>query len=371
MKLEEAAEPPLWSFRDIMLHAEDQTAALNVICQGKCFCIKLSPRNLDQTPEVLQEYLKLMKDVCNDNDLEISEEAEQDLQDWVMDPFFEIFEKLEPSSNQQHTTLQEYLSPPTYRYQIYGQDGRLQPFLDYAVPRNQISDGIVVDQSKLSSQWLSFRPKDIKIECPSINESLSRFPRKVSAAGRVYHFKPVHSGNQPAALREIDVYRRLDEILPSDEIRVPILHGVVRDESGSVLIGLILSWIECGTENLECILSSEIFLSHVLREKWRMQITTTVTKLHEAGIIWGDAKAGNILIDSKDDAWVIDFGGGFTEGWVEKSQMDTIEGDLAALLKIEELLQPQRTLKKRALEDSDENQETKKPFDIRVDGVDC
>ncbi|KNG82849.1 hypothetical protein ANOM_008635 [Aspergillus nomiae NRRL 13137] len=312
-----------------------------------------------------------MEDVCNDDDLDVSEEAEQDLQDWAMEPFLEIFEKLEPCSNQQQMTLQDYLSPETYRYQVYGQDGKLQPFLDYNVPPSQISDGIFVDQSKLSSQWHSFRPKDIKIECPSMVESLSQFPRKVSAAGTVYHFKPVYSGNQPAALREIDIYRKLDDILPCDEIRVPALHAVVRDESGSVLIGLLLSWIECGTENLECILMSEMPLSSSLREKWRMQITTTVTKLHEAGIVWGDAKAANILIDSKDNAWIIDFGGGFTEGWVEKSQMDTIEGDLTALVIIEELLQPEKTQKKRALEESDGTQATKKPFEVRVDAVDC
>ncbi|KAJ5100275.1 hypothetical protein N7456_006327 [Penicillium angulare] len=353
MSPEGTDEPPLWLFKDIMLHDEEKTAAINVVCRGKCFCINLSPTNLDQTPGVLQKYLNLMKDVCNDEDLEAAEEAEQSLQDWAMEPFLEIFEELEPSSNQQHITLQDYLSPPTYRYQVYGQDDRLQPFLDYAVPCHQTSDGIVVDESTLSSQWPLFRPKDIKIECPSMNESLSSFPRKVSAAGIVYHFKPVYSGNRPAALREIDVYRRLDRILASDEIRVPVLHGLVRDESGSLLIGLLLSWIECGNENLECILSSETPLTFSLREKWRKQITTTVTKLHEAGIIWGDTKAGNILIDSKEDAWVIDFGGGFTEGWVEKSQMNTTEGDLAGLVKIEELLQPQTTLKKRPLKDSD------------------
>jgi hypothetical protein len=37
---------------------------------------------------------------------------------------------------------------------------------------------------------------------------------------------------------------------------------------------------------------------------------------------------------------VVDFGGGFTEGWVEKSHINTIEGDLAGLVKIEELLRP-------------------------------
>jgi len=32
-------------------------------------------------------------------------------------------------------------------------------------------------------------------------------------------------------------------------------------------------------------------------------------------VIWGDGKPDNILIHDKiDDAWVIDFGGGYTKG---------------------------------------------------------
>ena len=96
MEPEEPGETPLWSFKDILLHPEDKTVAINVISKGKCLCIQLSPRNLEETPEVLQEYLELMEDVCNDDDLDVSEEAEQDLQEWVMEPFLEIFEKLEP-----------------------------------------------------------------------------------------------------------------------------------------------------------------------------------------------------------------------------------------------------------------------------------
>ncbi|OGM47269.1 hypothetical protein ABOM_003865 [Aspergillus bombycis] len=320
MESEEPGENPLWFFKDILLHGEDKTAALNVISKGICFCIKLSPSNLDQTPETLQKCLELMEDVCNDGDLDVSEEAEQDLQYWVLEPFLEIFENLESSSNQQHISLQEYLSPETYRYQM------------------------VLLLAKANYHHNSFR-SDQTISRLNAQVLLSQFrssQEKVSAAGTVYHFKSAYSGNLAAALREMDIYRKLDEILPCDEIRIPAVHGVVRDESGSLLIGLLFSSIECGPEDLECILMSEMLLSSSLRD-WRMQITTTVTKLHEAGIVWGDTQAANILIDSKDNACVVDFGGGFTEGWVEKSQMDIIEGDLAALIKIEEPLQPEKT----------------------------
>lgn len=42
-------------------------------------------------------------------------------------------------------------------------------------------------------------------------------------------------------------------------------------------------------------------------------------------------KASNILVDTAGDAWVIDFGGGYTEVWVERERAGTIEGDLEGL----------------------------------------
>lgn len=34
------------------------------------------------------------------------------------------------------------------------------------------------------------------------------------------------------------------------------------------------------------------------------------------------------------DAWVIDFGGGFTQGWVQRENAGTVEGDSQGLAKI-------------------------------------
>ena len=45
----------------------------------------------------------------------------------------------------------------------------------------------------------------------------------------------------------------------------------------------------------------------------------------------GDGKASNIIIDDQDNAWLIDFGGGWTEGWVDKEVADTVEGDEQAV----------------------------------------
>jgi len=53
----------------------------------------------------------------------------------------------------------------------------------------------------------------------------------------------------------------------------------------------------------------------------------TLRELHEADVVWGDAKAENVLIDSDNNAWIIDFGGGYTAGWVDENLANTVEGD--------------------------------------------
>ncbi len=55
------------------------------------------------------------------------------------------------------------------------------------------------------------------------------------------------------------------------------------------------------------------------------------------GVVWGDGKASNVVVDEKDDAWLTDFGG-YTEGWVDKELADTVEGDEQAVKKIIEFL---------------------------------
>ena len=70
------------------------------------------------------------------------------------------------------------------------------------------------------------------------------------------------------------------------------------------------------------------------RKKWAGQIRSIVQQLHDIGVVWGDAKPGNILIGKKDNAWIIDFGGSWTEGWVDPELTDSMKGDLQALKRI-------------------------------------
>ena len=75
-----------------------------------------------------------------------------------------------------------------------------------------------------------------------------------------------------------------------------------------------------------------------LRRKWAAQIEQTVKELHRHGVVWGDAKPDNVVIDMDDNAWVLDFGGGGTTGWMpeESFMFQTKEGDLYAVAKMKD-----------------------------------
>lgn len=72
--------------------------------------------------------------------------------------------------------------------------------------------------------------------------------------------------------------------------------------------------------------------------KWLDQITHAVRQLHAHQIAWGDAKPENVLVDVHGDAYLIDFGGGYTRRWMDKELMNTIEGALQGLERIVEYL---------------------------------
>jgi serine/threonine protein kinase len=129
---------------------------------------------------------------------------------------------------------------------------------------------------------------------------------------------------------ELGNYKRNTESNLDPDIRICRLLGVVKDDENQ-LIGLLLTYIECDFLTLACAAEPDTPAS--TKQKWVDQVTGTLTQLHEAGIAWGDAKPDNVLIDKNDDAWIIDFGGGYTQGFVEREKARTIEGDLQGLEK--------------------------------------
>lgn len=117
---------------------------------------------------------------------------------------------------------------------------------------------------------------------------------------------------------------------------MPRLCGYVQADGRKNVIRLLLTYVERQGTLKGVILDKP---EAALRKKWVFDVECMLKLLHEADIVWGDVKADNILIDKADEAWMIDFGGSYTFGWVDEDKVNTIEGDLQGLQRIKEYLQ--------------------------------
>lgn len=160
----------------------------------------------------------------------------------------------------------------------------------------------------------------------------------VSAGGQEMCSKVGNELRAEAVQRELSCLLKIAASQQASALRVPKLLGLVQAPDSERIIGFLEDYIPCSDTwelstlgNIETVSS----IAKTRREKWASQVQETVHLLHQIGVTWGDGKASNVLIDcNTDDAWVIDFGGGWTDGWVDQELSGTVEGDEVALKKI-------------------------------------
>ncbi|KAM3445832.1 hypothetical protein NHJ13734_000009 [Beauveria thailandica] len=122
------------------------------------------------------------------------------------------------------------------------------------------------------------------------------------------------------------------------KISTPRLLGYVAHAETGLIIGFLREWVE--SSRLGATLDS-IYMGNIdldTRQKWADQIQETMTDLHDIGLFWGDCKPANIIVDEKQNLWLIDLGGSFTQLWVDKELTGTLEGDNQGLLNIQKFL---------------------------------
>ncbi|KAJ5215635.1 uncharacterized protein N7498_002042 [Penicillium cinerascens] len=151
-----------------------------------------------------------------------------------------------------------------------------------------------------------------------------------------YTLEDFYGGDTGITTREILTYSKIHMAKFDSAILTSQLEGLVQDDDGDVM-GLVLSYIDYDGATLNCLDGRDPRFSE-LRQKWVDQISHKLKHLHAHNIIWGDAKAAIVLIDVNEDAYLIDFGGGCTEGWVDKEKSNSIEGDLQGLQNIKRYL---------------------------------
>lgn len=101
-------------------------------------------------------------------------------------------------------------------------------------------------------------------------------------------------GNEDQLNRKVNVLQQTSEKgEPDDPSRpyVPRLLGLVT--SGGQVVGILEEFVDGANLydfNIDDAPSTQ-------RRQWKCQIAQALTRLHQSGIIWGDVKPGNVLID--------------------------------------------------------------------------
>jgi tRNA A-37 threonylcarbamoyl transferase component Bud32 len=277
-----------------------------------------------------------------------SPSAARELQNWILSAFTDIISESAPPNREPiDSTLHEWYHGPTYFYCIHIKAGKLEPEL--LETNDELNEGIgkLVPRLKMPKYiqeidlpWLNANDLTVQNE---VSFPEPAHPGKVThnETGKVYFFKPVAADDPGPVKREISILQELGK-LELDAIKVPKLLGFVAFEnSNTEITGMLLQHIEEPTPLTKLLKKS---VSRFKRAEWSRKCEKYVHILHDNDIIWGDAKADNFVVDKDGELWIIDFGGSFTEGWVDPELSETLEGDQMGLDKIQ-----------RALEEPDKN----------------
>jgi hypothetical protein len=123
-------------------------------------------------------------------------------------------------------------------------------------------------------------------------------------------------------------------------IRAPRLVGVIGADTiwGGLLMTLVPASSDLSDLNCSGDSAPRLQATTAERQQWFDEIFAAFDGFHRYGFAYGDVKPANILIDDDRQAWLIDFEGGVTQGWVDEDLLDTVEGDLQGLGRLREFL---------------------------------
>ncbi|KAG5750943.1 hypothetical protein H9Q72_007084 [Fusarium xylarioides] len=306
----EEPEPPPWSVIEFTCSNKDTDSELVVMCNYRQFIISVSADSFAQSPALKNKYLFLLEVADN---YELDGYTIEDLYDWIVAPLLPKFREVPEITST--LTLQHFLFPETYRYDIQGDGEQLVAVASTDSSEVNPMFGIQLPEESCAP-WPHFDPKDIQLpEKKNEHGPPSYLPSRVLLKdGNAAFFKPMRWGDKKTFMNELEKYKNIRDAHLDESLRI------------SRLIGLTL------------LCAARPDISRELKQSWAQQVNDTVQQLHAAGIAWGDAKPDNVLVDRKNDAWLIDFGGGYTNGWVPKELSGTLEGDLQALKKIDDFL---------------------------------
>ena len=258
---------PMYTVTNFTFCDEDTDTEFTVMCNGKRLFIRLSADNFSESPSLKGQYLFYLK-VADESELDgHTVDDFYDFYDWVIKPFLPLLRAIPPLDQGVKPILHGLFFPETTVYTLSVVAGELTPRL-YETDQDDAewAEYGVRLPKKLCSSWPSFRLPEIEICHKWPGGALSTSPRKVQlASGTAVFFKLIRAGDSRLTEKELQNYKKIRDAGLEDRLRISRLHGLARDDEDSVF-GLLLSYIDCGSENLACAANPDASLA--LRRKW-------------------------------------------------------------------------------------------------------
>ncbi len=320
-----------------------QWFSLEIQLHASRFRISVSLSNFRSSPARSDEFRQYFSFLLsqNNNDDDSFEEDEEGTTlygcfDWAVTPCLADFERLSPAPSPlgsgQRLCLSHFLVISTFECTLTAADEVLAPG---EIERVEMDEDFWPWQSSndtWTTSFPSFKPAEIAVICDDPEHPFDSNPTRVCIGQQQLYFKESLDPDDAITKKEVETYEKIAgaDLGHEADVRTSRLYGVVRNERNQ-LVGLLLFPIE---EDAPLAFAMRPETPDALKDRWAQQIQHLLTALHRAGITWGDAKPDNILIDVHGDAWIIDFGGGRTEGWADSGKTGTVDGDLQGLERI-------------------------------------
>ncbi|MCJ1345380.1 hypothetical protein MMC31_003587 [Peltigera leucophlebia] len=307
---------------------------ITLICNNRRFIVLLSRCPLscfDKPNSIEYTYLKRLDGALESKDLLELDTTIEEISGLVATLCQPIFKEF-ASDESQVLDLDSCINPETYKLQLMTIDGKPK-----VIRCNSNGSGIIhstfsglpVRTAAANLDLPKFPPKQVKV----LEKYKGTSIMKVSARGRVMCCKVANDRTHLAIDREFRCLQQISAAGFNPPLRIPKLCGVV-GSGNDTFFGILITNITPNSETPTLGLIDINTVAIPRRKKWASQIEDTIEKLHNVWVVWGDAKADNILIDKNDDTWIIDFGGGWTEHWVHPELADSVKGDLQGLKSI-------------------------------------
>ena len=308
----------------------DDDCRVSFKCENKFFDILIPVDS--PTGSVEHTYLNRLKSPLQSGDEESAEQMFDELINFLAglcQPIFRKFVNVSSTYPPGRQTLLAQLYPEVIGLRLITLDGTATLRIEYG-PRMSIPAGFHDGGLRLPI----LKPSRIEIlETLSGNTVF-----KALVEGTTVCAKVTGQGRSTKSVqREIN---SLQQILASEpQLHTPNILGLISfEEDSSQIVGFVMECVSpsASTQELSCIEIDTV--PQARRDAWGRQISNDLARLHALGLVWGDAKPGNIIIDENKTPWIVDFGGSFTMGWVDAHLADTISGDMQGLQRILEFL---------------------------------